>query len=164
MKKLLAALVLFAALCAFLAPTLVHAAPLDAGPVVTTGIGTSPSVPTVADPNIGDAWAAFGAGHYALGVASLLLVALVLVRKVEPRLFASDLAGAATALLSSFLAGLITALSTGAPLGWGMTKASFTIAVLAMGGYSVCWRKLLKPALRWVADEIGWEALAKALA
>jgi hypothetical protein len=130
----------------------------DAGP--DNGIGTSPSI---SEPMPADAWSAFGAGHYALGVTLALMAALVLLRRIVPALFASDLAGAATAFGVSLLGAMASSLSTGVPFGWGMVSAAFTVAVLAMGGYSVAWKKLLKPALRWAAVkfDIGW--LSKAL-
>lgn len=108
-----------------------------------------------------DPWAEFGAGHYVMGLVLLLIAALSLAKKVVPSLFSSDYAGAATAFLGSFLGALATNGATA--LSWGGMKAAFVVAVLAMGGYSVLWRKLLKPALKALADKLGVTWASKVL-
>lgn len=119
--------------------------PANSGVIIATpqGLGTSPS----------DPWAAFGSGNYALGAVLLLITALSLLKSALPSLFSSDYAGAATAFVSTFLAALATNGTKVAS--WGGIKASFIFATLAMGGYSVLYRKLIKPLLKKLADKFG---------
>lgn len=121
----------------------------EPGPVAT-GIGTSPSDP--------DPFSDFKAGRYLLGVCGLLIAGLALLRKVLPSLFSSDLAGALTTMAASFLGALYTG-GAGA-FSLAGAKAAFLVALLAMGGYSGAWKRVLKPLLKKVGDAAGWAWLS----
>jgi hypothetical protein len=134
----------------------------DAGP--QSGIGTSPSA-VESDPTgtAAQAWEAFQAGQRAYGVALALLVVLVMVRKLWSKPFESDAGGAWFAFGVSMLGAVATSLSTGAPFGWGLVKAGLTVAVLATGGYSVVWKRMLKPLARAAAEKLGLDSVVRAL-
>lgn len=134
-------------------PGSVARASLEVPPIAgDAGAATIAPAPASTDETLktaGDAWGAFHAGRWAYGCALALMLALMLVRRLAPSLFEGDMRGTVTALSTAFLGALVTGLSTGAPLGWNMLQSAFTVGVLAVGGYSVIWKRLVRPLMEW---------------
>lgn len=59
----------------------------------------------------------------------------------------SDWGGATVAFGLAFAGGLINALAAQDPFGWGAVSAAFDLGLMAVGGYAVAWKKLLRPLL-----------------
>lgn len=107
-----------------------------------SGLGTSPSVPASPD--------------WLLKAAGVLVLGLGLLRKAQPAFFAKDGVGAATGFAVAMAYTVAEAISRGKPMAWGLAKDGFTLAVVAWGGYSVVYRKLLRPLLGKLCDALGW--------
>lgn len=106
-------------------------------PEPADGLSTSPSEPALP---ANSTWLA--------QTALALVFGLQLLKKAVPRLFSGDGIGFVTALVASQLTVFTEALSRGESPSWALAKQAFVLGVLAAGGYTVAWRRGLKPLLQ----------------
>jgi hypothetical protein len=120
-----------------LAPGLTLGLAADAGPVEPAdGLGTSPSDPAKPTPAT-STWLA--------QTALALIFGLQLLKKAAPKLFLGDGIGFIVTLVASQLTVFTEALSRGESPSWALAKQAFVLGVLAAGGWSVAWKRGLKP-------------------
>lgn len=105
---------------------------------------------------------ALRAGHYreAFGLALILIVGLLLrwgkkIPKVGPW-FGTDEGGVVFAFGAAALGALGLSLIGDGPVDLTMFRAAFVVGVLATGGYSVLWKKLVKPLGKRLLTKLGW--------
>ena len=91
-------------------------------------------------------------GRIALAIVLGLMGVVWALRSYKPAWFGGDVRGAALAMAAALIEALGLALYNGATLSAGLVKAALLSAVLAMGGWSGVWKRLLQPALAWVAS------------
>jgi hypothetical protein len=128
-----------------LAPGLTLGLAADAGPVEPAdGLGTSPSDPAKPTPATSTKPAP-ATSTWLAQTALALIFGLQLLKKAAPKLFLGDGIGFIVTLVASQLTVFTEALSRGESPSWALAKQAFVLGVLAAGGWSVAWKRGLKP-------------------
>jgi hypothetical protein len=128
-----------------LAPGLTLGLSADVGPVEPAdGLGTSPSDPAKPTPATSTKPAP-ATSTWLAQTALALIFGLQLLKKAAPKLFLGDGIGFIVTLVASQLTVFTEALSRGESPSWALAKQAFVLGVLAAGGWSVAWKRGLKP-------------------